>query len=220
MANDNDDLAHRADELLGEYLTRQSKRGRPRKGASLSVYHRRAVDLLEECAHDGAPPPENLVHLIATFLEVPEAEPLSESQKRALERELRFQRFTPGGKWFTNLPVQHVADYAKVTRPTVYSYRNDPNYRRAFLRQLDERIAKKLIPRLEERDVVRAQTAVMPALSENERHRRQAVEVAAQWTGPVRSPIDGKLYSTPNDYAQHLREEDALLASSDRVKKK
>ena len=107
MANEKVDLAHRVDELLREVLTRQSKRGRPRKGASLSDYHRRAVDLLNECALEGLPPPENLVNLIAILLEVPESEPLSESQKRALQRELRFRAFTPDRDWYTNLPVQH-----------------------------------------------------------------------------------------------------------------
>ena len=156
MANDKHDLAHRVDELLGEFLSRdKKKRGRSPKGAGVSDYHRRAVELLTECALEGLLPPENLINLIATFLDVPESEPLSEPQKLALDRELRFRGLVPEGSWYTLLSAERVAEHAGVSRQTVHAWRKVPHYRRAFLQRFDARIAERIVPKLEERDATR-----------------------------------------------------------------
>ena len=83
----------------------------PPKGASLSEYHRRAVDLLEECVQHGWPPPNNLVDLFATFAEV--------------EREVRGQlgRMLAGGGFD---PARDIEAITVNRWPHGYAYGYDP----------------------------------------------------------------------------------------------
>ena len=131
---------------------------------------------------------------------------LTDKQWRALDREFRGrEQKWRQGEWPT--PAQTVAEYAKVSRQSVDKWRKDPEYRRGR----DWLLSDKISHQLEQAD----QDEEDPSLTEKQREHLVYDFVRRDWTGPVRSVIDQKIYRSIDAYAAHLLEHEALPASDE-----
>ncbi len=183
--------------------------GKPRKGQSPSILFSKADKLLKKCVADSVPTPDSLAALISSFL--PTEEPsLTAKQRKAVEREIQpgreaWQFNAKPGVWPTNVPVQHVAKHARVTRRTVYNWRVDPKYRLACEGRLMEPVVKAVkeaFDRTFRKDAIREKSPI----SQKEQLRQLMIYAHHRWRGPPTSPIDGKVYDTWEEYARHLLE--------------
>ncbi len=183
--------------------------GKPKKGEAPSILFSKVVGLLEECAANSIPPPDSLVALISSSL--PAKEPsLTAKQRKGVEREIRpgwdaWRKAEPGG-W--PVPAQRVAGDVSVTPRTVYNWRVDPKYRLACESRLTEIVVKKLSDRAFPKNAVREESSISP----KEQLRQLAAYADSRWPGPTKSPIDGKVYNTAEEYALHLLEHGGKFA--------
>lgn len=166
------------------------------------------VRLLEDCATNGIPPPHALIQLVAQCLQVDIDEPaLNERQARAARKEASYFR-----KHGQRASAELVAQAADATDQAVYNWRKDPAYLDAVAELLgDVRLilawhagvpislsgeakpGKKPKP---------TKTMSLEDLTEAVRDFHQENPGAF----PMRSPVDGQVYSTPAEYAKHLFE--------------
>ena len=152
----------------------------------------------------GRPPKEP-----SPFAEKPRLTP---KKWRGLERELlgikdQFQ----SDDWPSELHA--VATAAGVTERAVRQWRDDdPEY----LRGLGWLMAAKLTERLDRGDPEQSE----PTLTEKQRAGFLHVFVKRNWTGPVQSPIDKKVYSSIDDYVAHLLNHHDVVPYDGSVKKK
>jgi hypothetical protein len=146
----------------------------------------------------GGPPGRPKKDKAGTPGEMPE---LTAQQWAALAIEER--RFNPdcfevSPKHF-RAPAQSVANAVGVTRQSVYMWRRDHRYQRGLLWLW----SRKLTERLERGD---KEAAHEPPRQVRVAHLHAH---ASDWTEPVTSPLDGKVYETEEEYRDHLMAYDA-----------
>jgi len=124
-------------------------------------------------------------------------------QWRALQQEVRpFLEGVPVLPRFVQR-TQQVADAAGVTQRTAQRWRKDKLYQRGFHWNLTE-----VVSYLQHLNISKGQNWRLLA------DLQQILEVHAwladHWRGPLRSPLDGQIYSTSEAYAGHLIEAGAF----------
>src|SRR5262245_10003663 len=99
------------------------------------------------------------------------------------------------------------------SRQAIYAWRKEPFYRKRpegeICQKLKDDIVKGLTVRNEKANVPDEQLARIQKNPEP----YLDVEVRKRWPAPTISPLDGRLYNTPDDYLRHLVSNKALFTS-------
>ena len=109
-------------------------------------------------------------------------------------------------------PLHAVATAAGVTERAARGWRKDPEYLRGLGWLLSEQLSAKI--------AAGDSKEPAPKLTDQQRAARLHVFVKQNWTGPVQSPIDEKVYSSIDDYVGHLLAHGVMPWPGESVKKK
>ena len=126
---------------------------------------------------------------------------LTDTQWLALEREWRgCGEGYLKDEWPSKTPADRVAQVAGVSRQTVHNWRTIPKYRHEYRRGLDWLLIERLTQSLTTGD---------PKEPDSKLTRQQHADILLSfikqnWTGSVQSPIDEKVYLSPDKYVAHL----------------
>ncbi len=116
-----------------------------------------------------------------------------------------------------------VAQHAGVSKQAVGQWRKIPTWRPAVIWYVSQRIITSLTTaglstaglstaQIAAMITVAATTEEFSELSKHEKLRHLAAHTAVLWQGPIKSPIDGKIYKTREDYARHMLEHGVVFA--------
>lgn len=132
-----------------------------------------------------------------------EPSPFSEKPRLTAKQWLGLEREFLGIKdqwqsdgWPSRAPPHAVATAAGATERAVRYWREDPEY----LRGLEWLLSEQLSARFAAGD----SKEPAPKLTDQQRAARLHIFVKQNWTGPIQSPIDKKIYSSIDDYTAHL----------------
>jgi hypothetical protein len=122
-------------------------------------------------------------------------QPSNDAQKRARAIDAEARRFKGLGSAGTLIlgSVAPIARAAAVSRPTIYSWRKDPEYLAEIPLRIADAVAAKMAS-------AGAETPKIRAISENAIYQF----VRANWQGSAEIPGEAKRYHDPNSYAQAL----------------
>lgn len=130
---------------------------------------------------------------------------LSKNARKAARKEAELCRFEMVDKeleicWAS---MRAVAKQVDVTHAAVAKFRKNPLYDKAR----GEAVAKKIDENMDAR-----QGGVSKSVKSNRNEgsaadawRHFGAHLVTSWDGPVKSPLDGKTYNTPEEYFEHIK---------------
>ena len=130
------------------YLRRIGKNGRPLKGSSKSELRSACIGLLQTCADNGTPLPNEVVQLAKSLMPGgSDPKGLTAKQKAGIAEEVKFTNFyftipldKPSSRWVTDKAAARVAERIGVTRKTVTLWQKDVRYLAAFYEEIGQNI--------------------------------------------------------------------------------
>jgi len=145
---------------------------------------------------------------------VPRRPNLSDKQWKALEFEIRrlTDNWTHTEGWPSNAPAERVAQHACVSKPTIYTWRQNPEYRRGLYRLASEGFSSKVSVRLKKNDILAKPAAHQPAQTGARMHSH----IKNNWCGPIESPVDRNSYGTAEGIFRHALDERMVLMLEER----
>ena len=126
---------------------------------------------------------------------------LADYQWAALAKEYQGVKDWEREPWPSETPAPIVATAAGKTRQIVYRWRKDPAYRRGLIWLGSTELDRLLDAEKKE--------SIAP-FNSRQRDALLATHVTKHWTGPIKSPLDGRVYPTIDKYVVHLIEAEVI----------
>lgn len=133
---------------------------------------------------------------------------LTEKQWAGLKVEARYFR-SEDGRWSSTATLGQVALAAGVSRQAVSKWRKDPRYFHGLIDVISEEVSG-----------WESEIGPEPAVGESKRANTANLDVFAKrnWAGPLRSPIDGKVYPDRESFLRHIADHPEVLWVRERCK--